>query len=471
MIKPSTAFAIVLTVVCVAEMSRADVKVPSIFGDHMVLQRGTKVPIWGSADPGEKVTVKTGQQEKGATADAKGKWRVVLDSIESKDPIEITISGKNTLTLSDVLVGEVWLCSGQSNMAFALSNATGGAAAVKAADRPTMRLFTPGRSTPREPMDDVKGEWVVCTPESAKSFSAVAYFFGSELQKDLNQPIGLIDSSWGGTRAEAWMPKARFDALKLPHEPAWTEQWLNPKPDPKAKVQEKPRPHEAPAVLFNGMIAPMAGYAIRGAVWYQGETNTAYPKEYRDVLASMIGGWREAWQQGDFPFLVIQLPNFDSGTRDWVTMRASQAQVAKDVPNVGLVITIDIGEPKDIHPKDKLTVGKRAALVARKLAYGEDVEGAGPTFKSMRIDGNNAIIEFDHVEGDLVARGGALQGFDIAGPDGNFIPADARIDGPRVIVNAAGVSLPKSVRYGWANNPKCTLYNAADLPTVPFEAK
>jgi sialate O-acetylesterase len=443
----------------------ADVKLPAIFGDHMVIQRGMKVPVWGTASPGEKVIVKCADRQASATADERGKWRVSLDPIEATDPVEMTIDAKNTITIHDALVGEVWLCGGQSNMTFELKNAANGAEAMKSADRPTMRLFIVGRIYPETPTDEVKGKWVLCSPETVKDFSAVGYFFGNELGQKMNVPVGLIESAWGGTRAEAWMPRATFDALKLPYEPAWTQEWLNPKPT-RATTQPIKRPHEAPAVLYNGMIAPIAGYAMRGVIWYQGETNTAYAEKYRDVLTAMIGSWRAAWGQGDFPFLIVQLANLQN-TRFWPTLREAQVQVAREVPNCGLAVTIDIGNPKNIHPTDKQTVGHRLAVVAEKVAYGKDVAYSGPVVKSVRADGSRAVVEFDHVDGGLAAKGDLL-GFEVAGADGKFVPATATIDGDRVILT--GVDSPRSVRYAWANDPKCTLYNKADLPAVPFDA-
>jgi sialate O-acetylesterase len=462
------ALIIITVLACCAHQVLADVKLPAIFGDHMVLQRGIKVPFWGTADAAEKITVKAAGQEKSMTADSNGRWRVQVDPIEATDPIEVTVSGKNTITFTDVLIGEVWLCSGQSNMGFAVKRASNATATIKAANQPKIRLFTVGRAIKDEPQSETAGEWQVCSPETVGDFSAVAYFFGSALQQKLNQPVGLIESSWGGTRAEAWLPKPIFDSLKLPYEPEWTEQWLHPKKVPGA-AQEPERPHEAPAVLYNGMIAPLAGYAIKGAVWYQGETNTAYPDQYHDVLSALIKSWRTAWAQGDFPFLVVQLPNLKNN-RFWPTLRAAQAQVAKDVPNVGLAVTIDLGDPKDIHPKNKLPVGQRLALVAAKIAYGKDVPYSGPTFKSIEIDGSNAVISFDHVYDGLVSKGGDVQGFQVAGPDGKFVPAHAKIDGEKVVVSADSVPSPKVVRYAWENDPKCTLYNKADLPATPFEA-
>jgi sialate O-acetylesterase len=451
-------------------LTRADVRLPAIFGDHMVLQRDAKVPIWGKADAGERVTVTVAGQEHAATADDTGKWRVTLQPIASTDPVEITVTAKNALTYKDVLFGEVWVCSGQSNMGFALKNATGGADAVKTADRPTMRLFTVGRKVaPDAPQDDLsEGKWEVCTPEIVGDFSAVAYFFGRELQDKLNVPMGLIEPSWGGTRAEAWIPRPTFDALKLPYEPAWTEQWLNPPNKPGAATQPS-RPHEAPAALFNGMIHPIAGFAIRGVVWYQGETNTAYGEHYDKVLSALITSWRDAWGQGNIPFLVVQLPNIKH-SRFWPVTREAQARVARQLPLVGLAVTID-GTSNDLHPPDKLPVAKRLVVIAQKLAYNMDVPYSGPVFKSMEVAGGKAVLHFDHLNGGLVAKGDTLEGFEIAGADGKFVPARATIAGETVVVSADGVATPKSVRYAWANDPKATLYNKADLPAAPFEAK
>jgi sialate O-acetylesterase len=469
-----------LALCTLSTVTRADVSLPSIFGDHMILQRDAKVPLWGKAAAGERVTVKIAGQEKAITADDNGKWRVTLDPINAPDPVELTVTGDNTITFKDVLFGEVWVCSGQSNMGFALKNATGGEEAVKSTSRPTMRLFTVGRKiAPDAPQEDLsEGKWQVCTPESVAEFSAVAYFFGRDLQDKLNVPIGLIEPSWGGTRAEAWIPRPTFDSLKLPYEPAWTEQWLNPPKKPGAAKQEPSRPHEAPACLYNGMIAPIAGYGIRGVVWYQGETNTAYGEHYHRVLGALITSWREAWGQGDpstgsgqpFPFLVVQLPNFKN-QRFWPITREAQARVARELTNVGLAVTIDVGESNDIHPREKLTVGKRLALIAQKLAYGMDVPHSGPVFRSMQVAGSKAILHFDHVCGGLIAKGVVLEGFELAGDDGKFVPARATIEGETIVVVADGVAAPKSARYAWANDPRATLYNKADLPAAPFEAK
>jgi sialate O-acetylesterase len=300
----------------------------------------------------------------------------------------------------------------------------------------------------------------------------VAYFFGSELHRDLAQPVGLICSEWGGTRAEAWIPRQTFDALKLPYEPEWTETWLHPKPRPAATQPEKVRPYEAPSTIYNAMIAPIVPFAIKGVVWYQGETNTAYPVEYRRVLASLVTSWRSAWTRDDIPFLIVQLPNYESSSRDWVALRKSQEQVSKELSNVALAITIDLGDtkdPKNIHPPNKAPVGHRLALLAEKLTYGKDVQCYGPTVKLVKVAPDEVMVAFEHADG--LKSKGDVKGFEIAGEDGKFVPATGKIDGERVILSTVGVTAPRSVRYGWTNNPTCTLYNEADLPAVPFEAK
>jgi len=460
--------------------ARADVKLPAIFGNHMVLQRGMKVPVWGTADAGEKVTVKVLTQEQSATADSKGSWRVTLDPLTSDEPIEVSISGKNQIKFSDVLIGEVWVCSGQSNMERRVDQSANSEQEIKNSDHPKIRLFVVQHNFTDEPQSDVKGgEWMVCSPETIAHFTAVGYFFGRELQEKLNVPMGLIESNWGGTRAEAWIPKDAFDRLHLPYEPAWTEEWLHPKPNPASTRPTPERPFEAPAVLFNGMINPLVGYAIRGVIWYQGESNAPHPEQYREVMASLISSWRQRWGEGDFPFLVVQLANFhvpknntsvskgddDSG---WPGVREAQAQLVNSVPNVGLAVTIDIGESRDIHPKNKQDVGKRLALAAEKIAYGQNVEYSGPTIKSMQVQDGKIVLTFDHADGGLVNKGDAVEGFEIAGQDGKFVKADAKIDGDKVVVSSDQVKEPKQARYGWFDDPKCTIYNKSGLPMGPF---
>ena len=327
-------YAAIVLLTLAAFQVRADVKLPGIFGDHMVVQRSMKIPVWGWADSGEKVTVKVLQQEQAATADDKGKWRVVLDPVASDAPITITVSGKNSITLSDVLVGEVWLCSGQSNMERRVDQVANATETIAAANHPQIRLFVVDHANELEPRDDIKGgSWMICTPESIPHFSAVAYTFGLNLQDNLHVPMGLIESNWGGTRTEAWTPKAALERLNLPYEPEWTNSILNGHPAISTTLPEHPtavqrsatrpvapRPFEGPSVLYNGMIHPLAGFAMRGVIWYQGESNSPHAEKYRDVLGAMIKSWREVWGQGDFPFLVVQLANFHADGR-WAELR------------------------------------------------------------------------------------------------------------------------------------------------------
>ena len=461
-------FAAIAIIVFIASSVRADVKIAGIFGDHMVVQRGMKIPIWGAADPGEKISVKVLQQEQTATADDKGKWRVTLDPIDSKEPISITVAGKNSITLNDVLVGEVWVCSGQSNMERRVDQVADAKETIASADHPQIRLFIVQHANDDQPQDDVKGgKWMICSPETIPHFTAVGYAFGLDLQQKLNVPMGLIESNWGGTRAEAWMTKQAFDRLNLPYEPAWTEESVHPKQDPASTKPTPARPFEAPAVLYNGMIHPLAGLAMRGVIWYQGESNAEHAEKYADVLGAMIKSWREAWGEGDFPFLVVQLANYKSNGK-WADVREAQAAMTTQLPNVGLAVTIDIGESNNIHPMNKAEVGRRLALSAEKIAYGQDIVYSGPTIKSIRIDGDKAILTFDNIGGGLKVKGDKLEGFEVAGEDNNFVSADAKIDGDKVIVTSDAVKSPKVVRYGWADDPRCTLYNDADLPAVPF---
>jgi sialate O-acetylesterase len=374
----------------------------------------------------------------------------------------------------------VWLASGQSNMERRVDQSANPDQTIAEAKQPLIRLFVAQHNFTDDPQDDVKeGEWMVCSPETIPHFSAVAYFFGLQLHQKLNVPIGLIESNWGGTRAEAWLPKQAFDRLNLPYEPQWTEEWLHPASNPASTRPVQPRLFEAPAVLYNGMIHPLAGFAMRGVIWYQGESNAPHPEQYRDVMAALITSWRQVWGEGDFPFLVVQLANFhvprsNPGVSNgnpgsgWPEVREAQAQLVNSLPNVGLAVTIDIGESKDIHPKNKQDVGKRLALAAEKIAYGQDVEYSGPVIKSMQVDGNKAVLTFDHTSGGLMSKGDKVQGFEIAGEDDKFVEAEAKIEGEKVIVSAEGVTTPKAVRYGWSDDPKCALYNKAELPAVPF---
>jgi len=473
----------------------ADVQCASIFGDHMVVQRDAHVPVWGTADAGEEVIVRAGGQTKTTQADSSGKWMVKLDPMQPQDPIAVEISGKNKIELHDVLVGDVWLCSGQSNMEFTLRQADNGSEAIAAAEHPNIRLFTVGHKVSNASVDSVRGKWEACSPDTAPNFTAVGYFFGSNLHKDLGVPIGLIESCWGGTLAEAWtapafleddadfapiLERGRKYVAEYPAELARFEE-AQAKAKAENNAQElrrlrKPASPDAnpnlPSVLYNGMIAPLEPFVIKGAIWYQGESNANRGFQYRKLLPAMISSWRKNFGEGDFPFLIVQLPEFGrnnpSGVSDWAELREAQWLTVTRLPHVGVAVAMGLGDPADIHPKKKEEVGRRLALIAEKTVYGKDVIDSGPVYKSMQIDGGAVRLSFDELGGGLETHGQKLEGFTIAGEDKKFVPADAKIDGDVVIVEAQSVTHPVAVRYGWENSPTCTLYNKARLPAAPF---
>ncbi len=616
----------------------------SLFTDHMVLQRQVEVPVWGSAQPGQRVLVQFAHQMAVARADADGQWRVALGPFNAGGPYELKVEAETTQVVRDVLVGDVWLCSGQSNMEWPVSLSNDPDAEIAAANHPQIRLFTVPKRISPQPVTEIDAAWQVCAPGTVADFSAVGYFFGRQLQQDLDVPIGLIDSSWGGTIAEAWTSAGALKDLASFRAPVaevtswgaeaedreaqfqrrllewWAENddgsqpgaaWSDAEEDdsrwarvalpgliddqelpdfdgivwfrkefsvPKAwqgedlefhlakiddidtsyvngqeigsmsnwnaervyrvpaaqlrpegnllairvldtgggggvhgapndlyfrpvrkslvgsqplsgwwryrvggDLKESGRPPQKPGaspnvstVLFNGMIAPLVTYGIKGAIWYQGESNANRPTEYRTLLPTMIRDWRQQFGLGDFPFLIVQLANFmqresEPTNPTWAALREAQSLAAAQDPNTGLATIIDIGEADDIHPRNKQDVGKRLAMAAKKIAYGQSVVPTGPVFRSMTVSGRTVLIDFDHVGAGLVAKGGqGLTGFAIAGADGKYVWADARIRGRQVLVSSPEVNEPKSVRYAWANNPACNLYNQEGLPAEPF---
>jgi sialate O-acetylesterase len=637
--------------------ARANVKLPSAFTDHLVLQRELPVPVWGWADPGEKVSVEFAGQTKTATADANGKWTLKLDALKASDESRtLTVQGKNTITLNDVLVGEVWICSGQSNMSFAVNSAADASQEIAAANYPHIRLFTAAYNPQFEPQVDVKGQWSVCSPQTVPGFSAVAYFFGRELNRVLKVPVGLIHSSVGGTPVEAWtsqealdtVPEAKAAAEKqiaavliqpedskrfVAERAAWQakynvvppknagvgQEWESPKFDasgwqkatlpatwehlgfktggvfwirrdfdipesaagkpfhfslnnlsddydtayfnghpigstgdtpphfsaarhdynvpgnivtagrnvlalrivadsPKLPIgqwpnhiavpaadphapttdwlikeesafpaltaealKEQPKPGNAEirtmsTGLFNGMIAPLIPYAIRGAIWYQGENNAGRAEEYRKLLPLMIHDWRDRWNEGAFAFDIVQLVNYmkppasANEASSWALLREAQDLTARTTANCGMSVGIDIGEEDNIHPKDKQDVGKRLAAVALDRTYNRPGEYLSPQYDSFAVEGGAIRVKFSRVGGGLVAKGGGpLKMFAIAGADNKFVWADAKIDGDTVIVSSPEVPKPVAVRYAWANNPEgANLFNKEGLPAAPF---
>lgn len=492
-----------------------DVKLPAIFGDHMVLQQGRTVPVWGWADAGEKVTVAIGGQTKSATAGKDGKWKIELDKLSSSKPLTMTVTGKNKVTISDILIGEVWLASGQSNMAMRVNRCKDFDKEQAAAKFPSIRMFTVGRKPMASPQADCTGRWVVCSPSTVAGFSATAYFFGRKLHRELKVPVGLINSSVGGTPVEAWTSLkvqtaaksksaantdktigyvltkwqkliANWDgsAAQKQYEQRLARWKTRAKKARAAKKRPPRRPRKPvdpklsthrPANLFNGMINPLVPFAIRGAIWYQGEHNASreYPELYGVQLALMINDWRTRWNQGDFPFLWVQLPNFRTQQKKpvepsgWVTVQEQMLNTLS-VKNTGMAITIDVGEARDIHPKNKQDVGNRLALWALGTTYKKDLVYSGPIFQSAKFDDGRAVLTFKHAGDGLKAKDGELRGFAVAGPDGKFVFAKAKAAGKKVTVWSDQVKKPTAVRYAWAANPVCNLVNSAGLPASPF---
>ena len=483
----------------------ADVVLPAVIGPNMVLQRGVEAPVWGWADPGEKVTVKIADQTQTCVADAKGNWAVKLNKMQAGGPFTMTVTGKNSIKLENILVGDVWVCSGQSNMRTPVARSKNSRQEVKNAKYPSLRLFNVKLATADKPQSDSQGSWCQCDPGTIPNFSAVGYFFGRHLHKNLKVPIGLIQSAYGGTPAEAWTPyevlqaddmfrrgvirfwekrirdydpavekklyEAKLAAWKRQAEQA-KDKGMKPPPRPRVPAAPAKSSHR-PAGLYNAMIAPLTPLKIKGVIWYQGEANAGRAWQYRKLLPMMIESWREKWGQGNFPFLIVQLANYrkrqpQPSQSRWAELREAQLMTLS-VPNTALAVAIDIGEANNIHPRNKQDVGKRLALAARKVAYGEDICFSGPIYESMRIKGNKVWLKFKHTGDGLSAKeGGELKGFAVAGPDKKFVWADAKIEGNNVVVFSKQVAKPVAVRYGWADNPDCNLYNIAGLPASPF---
>jgi sialate O-acetylesterase len=657
--RKTLALAASLLLVTLAGVARADVRVPSVVGDNMVLQQGRKSRVWGWAEPGERVTVSFRGDKATAVPDARGRWEVYLGPHKAGGPFELTVAGRNTLNFKNVLVGEVWVCSGQSNMEWSLVNAQGGDRAAAAADYPLIHLFTVAKKTSEQPLEDVEGRWVVTTPKEAAPFSAVGYFFGRELHRRLGVPVGLIHTSWGGTPAEAWTSRGalsadptlkpileRYDGqltdlprLQREYERAqaeWASKYVSADPGnkgepegyakpghdaaawkrmnlpqlwetagldvdgvvwfrrelevpaawagkdltlklgaiddfdttyfngervgatgaevpnawtfprryrvpgalvrpgknvvavrvydrmggggfggggasgamslapvgataggalalegewdykPESVVEAKrldysnypgPRPgpdnQNSPAVLYNAMLAPLTRYAIRGAIWYQGESNAGRAYQYRTLFPAMIRDWRARWGQGDFPFYFVQLANWkarkqDSIDSEWAELREAQTLTMRSVPNTGMAVAIDIGEAEDIHPRNKLDVGLRLARWALAGAYRQRVAPSGPLYVSHAVEGDRIRVRFEHARGLKTSEGGAPADFAVAGADRKFVRAEARVEGDAVVVWSKDVPRPVAVRYAWADNPAANLYNADGLPASPF---
>lgn len=455
----------------------AAVKLPAVIGDHMVVQRDKPVAVWGWADKAEPVTVRFNGQEKRAVADAAGRWRVVFDPVKAGGAqLDMTVSGSSgpAIVVKDILAGEVWLASGQSNMEWAMSWLPNPAPEILRADHPGLRLFLVPKRTASEPREDVEAEWKACSPEAVRPFSAVAYYFGLELHKRLGVPVGMIASAWGGTLIEPWTPPAGYAAV--PELMPILEKQLARKPD--ENPWDSP---QSPTALYNGMIHALTPFAIRGAIWYQGESNRNDGLLYERKMEALIRGWREVWKLGDFPFFYVQLAPYNYGydrnmttspVRDderlpllWEAQRN-----ALRLPATGMAVVTDIATLNDIHPPNKVDVGRRLALWARAKVYGEKgLVFSGPLYRSMSVEGDKARIAFDHVGGGLVANDGQpLVWFEVAGEDRVFYRAEAAIDGDTVVVRSPRVAAPKAVRFGWHQLAVPNLANKEGLPASPF---
>ncbi len=441
---------------------QAVVKPNPLFTDGAVLQRGQDVPVWGTAAEGEEVTVEIAGQ-KVSTKAKDGKWTIALKPLAEGKTLTMTVSGENTVTVSNLLVGEVWVCSGQSNMEFSFDGSTNANEERPNAQYPEIRMFTVAKKVAVNPETEAVGKWEICSPETVGGFSAVGYFFARDLYKKLGVPVGMIHTSWGGTPAQAWTSLDGFgDSPELKGYVEKAKATLAAGTPAGGDVNQN-----SPTTLYNGMLAPVIPYGIKGVIWYQGESNAGQSKQYRTLFPTMIADWRAKWKQGAFPFLFVQIAPFDGQPPE---IREAQFLTLSKSENTAMAVTTDVGDAKDIHPKQKEPVGARLALAARALAYGEKIEYSGPLFDSVTMDGGKASVSFTHTGSGLMAKDGDLKGFTIAGADGNFVPAKAEISGDKVVVSVDGVAEPKAVRYGWANTPDVNLFNKEGIPASPFRS-
>ena len=488
---------------------RADVALNNLFTDHMVLQQGIQNKIWGKADPGEEISVSIAGQSHTTVAKKDGSWSVQLDSIiEYGGPHTLTVEGNNTQRFEDVLIGEVWVCSGQSNMQWPVRQATDADLAIATADLGQIRLISVPQVGTQEPQWNFKGEWAVCSPENVGDFSAVGFFFGRQLHQTLHVPVGLIDNAWGGSACEAWIDRNllssddRFSPLidrwiqtetTMPEAVKAYEKrldvWKQKSEEAKAEKKSPPRRprhpeslltgNSRPGNIYCGVLAPTIGYGMRGAIWYQGESNASRAVQYRSLFPFMIDSWRNEWGLGDFPFYWVQLADFrdeksEPADSEWAELREAQTMTLTKLDNTGEAVIIDLGEGKDIHPRNKIDVAKRLARLALAETYKlPGIQCRSPLFQSMQQNGNRLVLTFEHVE----SKASGWRPFDVRDPIGftiadssqTFVHAQARIlaDG-RIEVWSDTVSDPVAVRYAWADNPICNMYSSAGLPMTPF---
>jgi sialate O-acetylesterase len=469
----------------------------SVFSDHMVLQRDQPIAVWGTAAPNEPVTVLLDGTEARATAGPEGDWLVHLPPHAAGGPFDLVVRASNDVTISDVLVGEVWICSGQSNMSWSMRQHQDTEKALPDSADDRLRVIQFPRVAVRTPQRSIQARWQLAGPESLKNFSAVAYGFGRHLRATLDVPVGLVHTSWGGTRAEAWTREAalqrhevlqpilerwqqiydRYPDARRRHDEAmaeWKVRAAAARKDGKKAPRRPGAPmgpdhRHAPARLYNGMIQPLVPMTFRGAIWYQGESNAPRAYQYRTLFPTMIRDWRDAFGRGQFPFLFVQLAAFEDKRGDpraWAELREAQT-MALSLPNTGMACIIDLGLKNNIHPPHKLEVGRRLALQALAGTYGQDVVCSGPMLSHYTIEGEAIRLHFDHVGSGLEQQGDALVGFEIATERGAFEPAVAVLDGDTVVVRGTMAS-PRHVRYAWRHWPEISLRNREGLPAIPF---
>jgi len=494
--------------------AKAEVKPSTLFCDHMVLQRDVLIPVWGTAKAGEKVTVKFNKSVQTVTTDASGKWMIRLPKQKAGGPFTMEIKGTNAVTVNDVFVGEVWLCSGQSNMDMTVAKedrywcgVLNEAEEVANANYPAIRVFDVDYTPKQTPQINAFGKWEVCSPKTVGHFSAVAYFFAREISKKLHVPVGMVTSAFGASTAETWiskqsleshpnlkplldayhdklnkfvadsanlMSKYRADLAQFQGDQAAAQAAAGDvTAAKKVKAPRNPSPiidQHNPYVCYNGMIAPLVPYAIRGALWYQGESNGPSSNLYREIMETLVADWRKSWGEGNFPFLYVQLANYGTPVtepvKNDIMMTVREAQVKNlSIPNTAMAVAIENAgnDPKNIHPKNKQAIGYRLGVAARAKVYGEKIEYSGPMYKSYKVEGDKIRLFFDHVGGGLVAKDGKLTGFAICGEDKKFVWAEAKIEGKTIVVSSTEVKKPIAVRYAWSVNPPASLSNKEGL--------
>ena len=480
----------------------ADIRLPALIGHHMVIQRNAPYPVWGWADPGEKVIVTFNGKKASATAGADSIWKATLTPMSAGGPYTMTIRGKNIITLYNILVGDVWICSGQSNMVWPVKYSANPEREIWNGTHPTIRLFMVKKAGYPDPIPDCQGPWQECTPHTVGDFSGVAYYFARALTDSLHIPIGLVQAAWGGTEISNWMSRAALEGN--PDTRYMLEGWgpvIDDKPLEMVRHYEAvagwfeycfvqmsrrqsydPFPSNpkgftkgfgAPGWLFNAMVAPVTRFPVAGALWYQGEGDNGRGYMYRTLLKTLIGDWRKQWSNTELPFIVVQLANVNATENEphessWAETWEAQ-YLATKLPKVGMAVTLDIGQGEDVHYKNKQEAGRRAALAALHTAYGRNFVYSGPIYRAMRVEGSKIRLQFDLFGSGLATRNNEPpKGFAIAGEDRKFVWADAKVEGNEIVVWNDSISAPVAVRYAWDDNPVCNVYNKEWLPTASF---